>query len=276
MAVSLGAANRDRSSSPTPTGSTWGARPTVTWASAAALTSAWARRWPASRAQAQHRRRPAALPPPRLATQNPTYRDHFVIRGLNQPEGAHPAATRLRRSWVAMTSANELLRTLVEVEVGEDEQCPAEGDQGGITGPGRGGSSHCRSATGRCRPPTPASPAADRPCRAGSVPVPGTWMTYWRTGALAPYRNSVRRARSSSPLSVGVAVGPHASRIDRTRPAPRHPRPAVPAQVAPDVLGSGQSEVDGALEHPRGHVDGDDSRRTSTSVRSGRVTAIPW
>ena len=85
--------------------------------------------------------------------------------------------------------------------------------------PDRGDSSRCRSATGRCRPQ-------------GQVLQPALGR---------PRRRSPRREDR-----------PHTARTAT-------PRPAVPAQVAPDVLGSGETQVDGAFEHARGHVDRNDT-----------------
>ena len=103
---------------------------------------------------------------------------------------------------------------------------------------------------------------------------PGTWMTYCRTGGGAPLRMSTRRARSSRPLSVGRPPDPGLEhRPDHPRPAAA--RPAVPAQVAPDVLGRGEPEEDGALEHPRRHIPRDDRRHVDERpLRPGDRDAV--
>ena len=71
-------------SSPTPTGSTSAARPTATSASAAAPTSASARPWPAWRARSPSTPCCAGCPTWSWPPTEPTYRDHYVIRGLDE------------------------------------------------------------------------------------------------------------------------------------------------------------------------------------------------
>ena len=51
---------------------------------ATASTTAWARRWPGSRARSPSARSSTRFPDIELETTEPEYRDHFVLRGLRE------------------------------------------------------------------------------------------------------------------------------------------------------------------------------------------------